>query len=282
MSRSTATNPSEAALSRETQLSLPIRSTHHGRSSAQPATLTRQRQNDIEHSNFEHIKLTLWNLPEFNLMTHNNRAQVRCISLSLQLEGDSGHLWEASPCNKRSPRTTDNCIVTTAMHDLFWMLSSWEPQGQLNLEIEIYSPSRKSLDSSETALAPADQVILGNDAGVYFNEAYEKYWWQQTLPEAPAVTSLLKVRHNRAWKSATLYNLVSRLPNLEEFRYENMPQDPAADAIPIHHNPSFSTKRWSRALVYYSRIQEQYFFTPSRIYYEATEFDPLRRPTADD
>ncbi|KAI4858652.1 hypothetical protein F4820DRAFT_468020 [Hypoxylon rubiginosum] len=136
-------------------------------------------------------------------MTHDNRAQVRCISLSLQLEGDSGHLWEASLDNKRSPRTTDNYIVATAMHDLFWMLSSWEPQGQLNLDIEIYSPSRKPLDSSETALAPADQVILGNDAGVYFNEAYEKYWWQ-TLPEAPAVTSLLlKVRHE------TLDNLVS-------------------------------------------------------------------------
>ncbi|KAI3317002.1 hypothetical protein HD806DRAFT_541612 [Xylariaceae sp. AK1471] len=230
MSRSTATNPSDAALSRETQLSLPIRSTNHGRSSAQPATLTRQRQNDIEHSNFEHIKFTLWNLPELNLITHDNRAQ------------------EASPSNKRSPRTTDNCIVTTAMHDLFWMLSSWEPQGQLNLEIEIYSPSRKSLDSSEISLAPADQAILGNDAG----------------------------------KPVTLDNLVSRLPNLEEFRYENMPQDPAADAIPIHHNPSFSAKRWSRALVYYSRIQEQYFFTPYTIHYEATEFDPLRRPTTDD
>ncbi|KAI1147646.1 hypothetical protein F4825DRAFT_134822 [Nemania diffusa] len=187
-------------------------------------------------------------------MTQDNRAQVRCISLLLQLEGDSGHLWEASPDNERSPRITDNCIVTTAMHDLFWMLGSWEPQGQLNLEIEIYPPSRKSLDSTETALAPCDRVILGNDAGVYFNEAYERYWWQ-TLPEAPAVTSLhLKVRHNRAWKPATLDNLVSRLPKLEEFRYDNMPQDPAADAIPIHHNPSFSAKPWSRALVYYRRI----------------------------
>ncbi|KAJ2979932.1 hypothetical protein NUW58_g7077 [Xylaria curta] len=282
MSRSTATNPSEAALSKETQLYLPIRSTYHGRSSAQPATLTRQQQNEIEHSNFEHIKLTLWNLPEFHLMTYDNRAQVRCISLSLQLEGDSGHLWENSPYNKRSPRTTDNCIVTTAIHDLFWMLRSWEPQGQLNLEIEIHSASRKSLDSSETALAPVDRVILGNDAHIYFNEAYEKYWWQ-TLPEAPAVTSLLlKVRHNRTWKPATLDNLVSRLPNLEEFRYEDMPQDPAADAIPIHHNPSFSAKRWSRALVYYKRTREQYFSTPSTIHYEATEFDPLRRPTAHD
>ncbi|KAI0444325.1 hypothetical protein F4803DRAFT_573308 [Xylaria telfairii] len=277
MSRSTATNPSEAALSRGTQR-------NHGGSSAQPATLTRQRQDNIDHSNFEHIKLTLWNLPEFHIMTHEHRAQVRCISLSLQLEGNSGYLFEASRYNKRSPRTTDNCTITTAMHDLFWMLRSWEPQGQLNLEIEIYSPRLESLDPSETALAPADQVqvILGNDDCIYFNEAYEKYWWQ-TLPEAPAVTSLLlKVRHNRAWKPTTLDNLVSRLPNLEEFRYENMPQDPAADAIPIHHNPSFSAKRWSRALVYHRRIQEQYFFTPSRIHYEATEFDPLRRPTADD
>ncbi|KAI1087233.1 hypothetical protein F5B19DRAFT_476248 [Rostrohypoxylon terebratum] len=150
MSPSTVTNPSSAALSGETQLSLPIRSAHHERdhSSAQPANPTRQRQNDIEDSNFEHIKLTLWNLPELNLITHDNRAQVRCITLSLQLEGDSGHLWE-SPTNRRSPCTTDNCVVIVAMHDLFWILSSWEPQGQLNLEIEIYSPSQKSLVTNQ-------------------------------------------------------------------------------------------------------------------------------------
>ncbi|KAI6089623.1 hypothetical protein F4821DRAFT_230558 [Hypoxylon rubiginosum] len=267
MSQSTVTNPSEAALPKGTQLSVPI------------TQLGPQRENDIEHSNFEHIKLTLWNLPEFHLMTHDNRAHVRCISLSLQLEGDSGNLWEVPPSKKRSARKTDNCIIITAIHDLFWMLSSWEPQEQLNLEIEIYSSSRKSLNLSETAL---DQAILGHEAAVYFNDAYEKYWWQ-TLPEVPAVTSLLlKVRHDRAWKPATLDNLVSRLPNLEEFRYENMPQDPAANAIPIHRNPSFSAKRWSRALAYYRAVQRQYFWTPSRIHYEATEFDPLRRPTADD
>ncbi|KAI8633309.1 hypothetical protein F5Y19DRAFT_490493 [Xylariaceae sp. FL1651] len=262
-------NERVSAVSEVTQLSLQIHSTHHGRSSSQPATLTCQRQNHIEHSNFEHINLTLWNLPEFSLMTRDNRAQVKCISLSLQLEGDSGHLWETSSDNKRSPRTTDNCTLMG-------------PQGQLNLEIEIYSPSRKSVDPSGTALAPADQVILGDDAHIYFNEAYEKFWWQ-TLPEAPAVTSLLlKVQHNQAWKPTTLDNLISRLPNLEEFRYENLPQDPAADAILVHHNLSFSAKRWSRALAYYKRIQEQYCSMPSRIWYEATEFDPLRRPTADD
>ncbi|KAI0383210.1 hypothetical protein F5Y04DRAFT_278915 [Hypomontagnella monticulosa] len=274
MSRSTATNPSEAALSRETQVSLPIRLAHHSRSSARPVTLTRQQQNDIEHSNFEHIKLTLWTLPEFHLITRDNRAQVKCISLSLQLEG---HPWEDPSYNKRI-RTTDNCIIITAMHDLFWMLSLWEPQGQLHLEIEIYSPKRKSLDSSETSLAPADQLLLNK---VFFNEAYEKYWWQ-TLPEAPAVTSLLlKVRHDLAWKPTTLENLASRLPNLEGFCYENLPQDTVTDAIKIHHNPSFSPKRWSKALVYHRKIEEQYFITPSNNHYLATEFDPLRRPTPD-
>ncbi|KAI1110684.1 hypothetical protein F5Y14DRAFT_427987 [Nemania sp. NC0429] len=179
-------------------------------------------------------------------MTQDNRDQVRCISLSLQLEGDYGRRWEVPP-HWRSPRTTEDCILFTAMHDLFWMLSSWEPQGQLNLEIEIYSPGRESLDPSETALAPAHEELLGDEAGLHYNEAYEKDWWQ-TLPEAPAVTSLLlNVRHDRAWKPATLDNLASRLPNLGEIRYESMPQDPAADAIPIHPYPSFSPKPWSRS-----------------------------------
>ncbi|KAI1364846.1 hypothetical protein F5Y08DRAFT_339197 [Xylaria arbuscula] len=162
------------------------------------------------------------------------------------------------------------------------MLSSCEPQERLNLEIEIYSASLKSLGLSDTALTPTNQVILSDEDHVFFNEDYEKHWWQ-TLPEALTVTSLvLKVRHDRTWKPATLDNLVSRVPNLEEFRYEHMPQDPAANAIPIHHNPSFSAKRWSRALVYYTRIRKQYYFTPHKIHSLATEFDPLRRPTADD
>ncbi|KAI0545598.1 hypothetical protein F4679DRAFT_588341 [Xylaria curta] len=280
MSQSIAIDLAVAAKYRE--LSLPIRSTHHSCSSAQLATLTRQRQNDIEHSNFEHVKLTLWNLPELELMTHDNRAQVRYISLSLQLEGDSGQLWEDPSDNKRSPRRTDDCIITTAMCDLLWILSSWELQGQLNLEIEIYSPSRKSPDSSEIALDPADQVILSHSRGIFFDETYEKRWWQ-TLPEVPAVTSLLlKVRHDRAWKPATLDNLVSRLPNLEEFRYENMPQDPATDVIRIHHNPSFSARRWSEALVYYTRVSERYFLTPATLECLSNAFDPFRRPTADD
>ncbi|KAI0885497.1 uncharacterized protein GGS22DRAFT_199794 [Annulohypoxylon maeteangense] len=279
MSRSTAINLSEEALSRETQLSLPIRSIQHSHSSAQTATLIHQRQNNLEHSNFEHIKLTLWNLPELSLVTHGNRAQVRCISLSLQLEGDSGRLWEVPPHNKRSPRTADNSVITTAMHDLFWILSSWGSQRQLNLEIEIYSPSRKPFDSFEQALTPADRVILGNSSSAFLNAACEERWWQ-TLPEAPAVTSLLlKVRHDRAWRPRTLDNLVSRLPSLEEFRYETIPQDPAADSILIHHNPSFSAKRWSRALAYYRRISEQYFTVPFNACDDMSEFEALLNPT---
>ncbi|KAJ3563677.1 hypothetical protein NPX13_g8115 [Xylaria arbuscula] len=225
----------------------------------------------IEHSNFEHIKLTLWNLPELNLITNDNRAQVRCISLSLQLEG-------ASPFDKEYARTADDCIITKGIHDLFWMLSSWVPQGQLNLEIYIHSPNQESLNP------PTDQVILGfGRRQVFFDEAYERHWWQ-TLPEAPAVTSLvLKVQFDRAWKPTTLDNLISRLPNLEDFRYDNVPEDDhfAADGILIHHDPSFSGKRWSRALAYYNRIREQYLFIPTHLKF-AREFDPLRRPTADD
>lgn len=71
MSPSNATNAPDAALPIETQLSLPVRLAQYGRSSAQPATSTHQQQNNMRHSNNEHIKLTLWNLPEFHLMTHD-------------------------------------------------------------------------------------------------------------------------------------------------------------------------------------------------------------------
>jgi hypothetical protein len=40
-----------------------------------------------------------------------------------------------------SGNTTNECIITTAMHDLFLTLSAWEPQGDLKSDISIHSPS---------------------------------------------------------------------------------------------------------------------------------------------
>ncbi|KAI1326341.1 hypothetical protein F5Y16DRAFT_410886 [Xylariaceae sp. FL0255] len=244
MSRTTAKRACWAALTGDTQNSILKDLIDDGHPSAQLATVSRQWQKTIECHNFEHIQLTLWRMPEFGLMTERNRALIKCISLSLELEGDGGNLWEASLENPRVSRTTDNCTVIKALHDLFWMLSTWKPQGQLQLEISIYFPSRNADNSS-----PAPTTRGSRQA--------DKHWWQ-TLPEAPAVTSLLiRVQRGRPWRPETLDNLVSRLPNLEEFSYKN-----------------------ARALAYYKRIQEQYYSEPSRLHYLATEFDPSRRPDA--
>ncbi|KAI1316549.1 hypothetical protein F5Y16DRAFT_393121 [Xylariaceae sp. FL0255] len=261
MSRSTANDACGEVLSGES-----------GRLSA-PKESNQQQNVIAERSDLEHINLTFWNMPKFGLMTHNNRAQVKCISLSLELEGDAGHLWQ-TPLNRRSPRTTDNTIFTTAMHDLFGMLSSWQPQGPLNLEIKISSPN-----------GTTNELTLGSTRLVFFDDDLEKHWWH-TLPEAPAITNLLiRAQDGRPWNPTTLDHLVSRLPNLEDFRYEKVPRVSTASqthGTAMHHNPEFSGKRWANALRYHSSVQHQYFWQPMRAHYRATEFDPSRRPSADD
>ncbi|KAI1763905.1 hypothetical protein GGR53DRAFT_520690 [Hypoxylon sp. FL1150] len=130
----------------EIQLSILERLIHdNGHSLAQLATVTRQWQYVIERHNFERIKLTLWRMPEFNSMTRRNRALVKSIWVSLELEKYDcpmcdGRLRDPRRCN----HTAGSCTIIKAMHDLFWNLSAWDssqPEKRLALDISIYSPS---------------------------------------------------------------------------------------------------------------------------------------------
>ncbi|KAI1174249.1 hypothetical protein F4777DRAFT_394675 [Nemania sp. FL0916] len=238
-------------------------------------------QKKIEPSNFEHIQLTLWRMPEFSLMTERNRALVKCISLALELEGDGGLPWEPE-LRPGGRRFSDNCIVIKGMHDLLRILSTWKPQGQLQLEIKVCGgASPAMMQDHEDA-----NTLFAKHGLMFFNDACEKSWWE-TLPEVPAVTGLvIRVRGGRPWKPTTLDNLVSRLPNLEKFHYVNMPEDPITAPhtcdTAIHRNPEYSGKTWAKALAYYRRIQCAYFFEPVFKLYLETEYDPSRRPDADE
>ncbi|KAI6083964.1 hypothetical protein F4821DRAFT_280477 [Hypoxylon rubiginosum] len=231
---------------------------------ARLATVSRQWQYVIERHNFERIKLTIWRMPEFGPMTCRNRALIKSIWLSLELEE-----YECSICEGRavdgngrwSRDGSDWCIIINAMRDLFWILSAWEtqPQKRLTLDISIYSPSdsrhhfkyltfgpdaplddrnptfsnqddpRHGWIAGKLSSAPSRQALEyvhreilapGEYSGVFWNEEYEKTWWQ-SLPEAPVVSSILFRLQNRRRFAPTAFKcMFSRLPNLEAIHYE--------------------------------------------------------------
>ncbi|RYP56020.1 hypothetical protein DL769_009992 [Monosporascus sp. CRB-8-3] len=261
MSSTTVKSASWATLPGEIQLRILKFLLSDGCSLAQLATVSSQWQTVIERHNFERINLTLWRIPDLGPMTRRNRALVKYIWLSLELDE-----YDCSKCGARGVNhnvdhwlgnnTTDNCIIITAMHDLFLTLSAWEPQGDLKLDISIHSPSdsqhwfkyltfgpdtlphsqvtfsqrddpEHGWNAGKPSSAPTDLAlgnvfaeILGESAGVFFNKEQERKWWQ-TLPEVPAITGmLLRLQNRRRWRPSTLTHMLSRLPRLEEFHYE--------------------------------------------------------------
>lgn len=261
MSSNTVKSTSWAALSEEIQLLTLKFLLSDGCSLAHFATVSRQWQTVIERHTFERINIALWRIPELGPMTRRNRALVKCIWLSLELDkydcskcGLRGANHNGAP--RRSNNTTDKCIIITAMHDLFLTLSAWEPQGDLKLDISIHSPSdaqhwfkyltfgpdtlshsqttssqrddpEHGWNAGELSSAPTELAlgnvfaeILGKTDQVFFNKEQEGKWWQ-TLPEVPAITSmLLRLQNRRRWRPSTLTHMLSRLPRLEEFHYE--------------------------------------------------------------
>lgn len=258
MSSTTVSNTSLTALPRWVQLRILKFLLNDGCSSAPLATVSREWQAVIERHNFERIDLTLWRIPDLGPMTRRNRALVKSLWLSLELEdydcskcgGENGNM------NHLPYERADKCIIITAIHDLFLTLSAWEPQGDLKLDISIHSPSdsqhwfkyltfgpdalpdsqvtpsqredpehawiagRPYSAPPEAALCKVFAEVLGEPGRIFFNMEAERKWWR-TVPEVPAITSvLLRLQNRRRWRPFTLTQMLSRLPRLEEFHYE--------------------------------------------------------------
>ncbi|ROW12397.1 hypothetical protein VMCG_00510 [Cytospora schulzeri] len=110
-----------------------------GCSVASFATVSREWQVIVERHNFARINLTTSRLADVDSMLRRNRHLV-------------GYLWfrvelERYDCTKCAPShdwlgsNMDNVCVATAIQDLFSTLSTWEPNGDLLLDISVYSPS---------------------------------------------------------------------------------------------------------------------------------------------
>ena len=138
-------------------------------------------------------------------------------------------------------------IIEKSIRELFLILSTWEPSGNLTLDISVYSKSdtkhyfkylhigsdaipesdndRKALNmhdpdhgwtNGELVSLPSDGSILR----LYEDIEIALDFWQE-LPEVPVVTSLLLRRQTRRrWEARTLEKLFKLLPRLHLVFYE--------------------------------------------------------------
>ncbi|KAH7143820.1 hypothetical protein EDB81DRAFT_652426 [Dactylonectria macrodidyma] len=112
-----------------------------GCSLASLATVSREWQTVIERHNFSRIKLTMSRLADFGSIIHRNRALVSYLWLCLELEE-----YDCSRCAphiraRSGVSNADNILITAAFQDLFSTLSTWEPSGELLLDISVHSRS---------------------------------------------------------------------------------------------------------------------------------------------
>ncbi|VUC24435.1 unnamed protein product [Clonostachys rosea] len=104
-----------------------------GASHAKLATVSRKWQAIVEPYNFARIKVTPARLADFNSMTYRNRHLVTYLWLCLELEEYDYLLNRVT--------NADNHLIASSFLKLFENLRSWDPHGNLTLDISIYSPS---------------------------------------------------------------------------------------------------------------------------------------------
>ena len=105
------------------------------------ATVSREWQTVIERHNFARIKLTPPRIADFGSVIRRNRELVSYIWFCLELEE-----YDCTKCASENyedwgMRMPDNILITTAFQDLFSILSTWKPGGDLVLDIGMHSPS---------------------------------------------------------------------------------------------------------------------------------------------
>lgn len=108
---------------------------HHGWASL--ASVCKEWQDVLEKINFHKISLQVSCLDDFALLSPQKRKLVHHIYFRVELPR-----YTYKCCSKHRSRLIDiNPIVTDAISKLFSILSSWEPAGNLALELNVYSPS---------------------------------------------------------------------------------------------------------------------------------------------
>lgn len=219
------------------------------------ATVSREWQTVIEQHNFARIKLTPSRIADFGSVIHRNRGLVSYIWLCLELEE-----YDCTKCASENYEDwgmskPDNLLISTAFQDLFSILNTWKPGGDLVLDISMHSPSDAEHWFKYLTFEPDARSDQGMDRwhqsqceeqpmplkfvdchrglapdkfGKAIFKVFEEFdydwieneWWEQ-LPLVPAVTGvLLRQQTRRRWRPAALAGIFGRLPGLQEIHFE--------------------------------------------------------------
>ncbi|KAK4241607.1 hypothetical protein C8A03DRAFT_40959 [Achaetomium macrosporum] len=226
---------------------------------ARLATVSREWQTKLERYNFARIRLTPLHVVDFGSMIHRNRALVRYIWFCLELDD-----YDCTKCAPAHQTLTDqeweeafavgdtgNCPITTAFQSLFSILSTWEPKGDLILDISIYSPSDSEHWFKYLTFLPetpsAERLVGGSMEQTISNKVYhdpQHGWIAGFRHSAPPSAAIRKVFHSimeegpfdseqlelqwwdqlpsnrRRWKPRSLAHMFARFPRLQEVHYE--------------------------------------------------------------
>ena len=105
------------------------------------AAVSREWQAVIEHHNFSRIHLTPGRIVDLNEMTLRNRDLVRYVWLRLELEEYDCVDCAPEDLEKWELSNEDNLMIVETMESLLFALSEWTLNGELLLDISVYSPS---------------------------------------------------------------------------------------------------------------------------------------------
>ncbi|KAM7207900.1 hypothetical protein V8F20_001694 [Naviculisporaceae sp. PSN 640] len=249
------------SLPREVRLMILNALVQDGCKLAHLATVSREWQVELERHNFARIRVTPSRLADFRSMVHRNRTLVGYIWFCLELDdydctncAPGSHLSLDELAEAVAISDTIKCPITASFQNLFSILSTWVPEGDLTLDISIYSPSdskhwfkyltflpdhpsqtiipTKAADDAQHGwvagsrhAAPPREAFLKvfheiMGEGPFDSDDAEFEWWDR-LPLVPAVTRLLLRQQNRRrWKPNALAHMIARFPRLQELCYE--------------------------------------------------------------
>lgn len=108
---------------------------------AGPAAVSREWQTVIKYHNFARIHLAPPRLADFGSMIHRNRAVVRYVWLRLELDKYDCAWCAPEEMGMWGLSNKNNTLIVEVLQHVFSTLSSWEPNGDLLLDINVHSPS---------------------------------------------------------------------------------------------------------------------------------------------
>ena len=203
-------------------------------------------------------------------MVHRNPALVRYIWFCLEL--DDYNCTTCAPCRQRltdnefdeafAISDTDHCPITASFQNLFSVLSTWEPKGDLILDISIYSLSDSEHWFKYLTFVPdtpsADMPESGRIERKTPKEAYQdpKHGWVAGFRHAaPPVQAIRKV----------FFEVMEVEPfdsdELESQWWDQLPSMPVVTGLLLRQQ---SRRRWkspvlARMCARFPRLQEVHY-----------------------